>query len=71
MSVDAHVSPAEPVRATATWLFRMNLTSPAGSGLMAIIVITAALVVVNVVGEVNTSVVAFARQGAIGSRSRS
>ena len=32
---------------------------------MAIIVITAALVVINVVGEVNTSVVAFARQGAV------
>ena len=66
MSIDtARVPTRSSVRATATWVFWMNLYMAGWFWLMATIVITAALVVINVVGEVNTSVVAFARQGAI------
>ena len=66
MSIDtARVPTRSSVRATATWVLWMNLYMAGWFWLMATIVITAALVVINVVGEVNTSVVAFARQGAI------
>jgi len=61
----ARVPTRSSVRATATWVLGMNLYMAAWFWLMAVVVITAALVVINVVGEVNTSVVAFARQGAI------
>ena len=66
MSIDtARVPTRSSVRATATWVLWMNLYLAGWFWLMAVIVITAALVVITVVGEVNTSIVAFARQGAV------
>lgn len=52
-------------RATATWLLWMNLYLAAWFWGLAVIVVAGALVVINQVGEVNNSVLAFARQGAL------
>jgi hypothetical protein len=66
MSIDLARRPTHSsVRATASWLLWMNLYLAAWAWAMAIIVVTGALVVINQVGEVNNSVMAFARQGAI------
>jgi len=66
MSIDTARRPTRSsVRATATWLLGMNLVLAAWFWAMAIIVVTGALVVINLVGEVNNSVMAFARQGAV------
>ena len=66
MSIDtARLPTRSSVRATATWLLGMNLFLAAWFWLMAIVVVTGALVVINLVGEVNVSIVAFARQAAI------
>ena len=66
MSIDTgHRPTTSSVRATATWLLRMNLYLAAWFWGLAIIVVTAALLLINQVGEVNNSVLAFARQGAL------
>ncbi|NUU16666.1 hypothetical protein HP550_05315 [Cellulomonas humilata] len=66
MSIDtARLPSRSSVRGTATWLLWMNLYLAAWAWGMAIVVVTGALVVINQVGEVNNSVMAFARQGAI------
>ena len=53
------------VRATAQWLLMMHLYLAMWAWGMAIVVVTLAIVVINTVGEVENSVLAFARQGAI------
>jgi hypothetical protein len=53
------------VRATASWLLGMNLFLAAWFWGMVILVVTAALVVISLVGEVNNSILAFARQAAV------
>jgi hypothetical protein len=66
MSTDTARRPTRSsVRTTASWLLRMNVVLAAWFWGMAIVLVTGALVVVNEVGEVNTSIMAFARQGAI------
>ncbi|KQS98801.1 hypothetical protein [Cellulomonas sp. Leaf395] len=66
MSIDTARLPARSsVRATASWLLGMNVYLAAWFWGMAIVVVTAAIVVITVVGEVNMSIMAFARQGAV------
>lgn len=66
MSTDTVRRPTtSSVRATATWLLWMNLYLAAWFWGLAIVVVTAALLLINQVGEVNNSVLAFARQGAL------
>ena len=66
MSIDTARRPTRSsVRATTTWLLWINLYLAAWAWGMAIVVVAGALVVIDQVGEVNNSVMAFARQGAI------
>jgi len=66
MSIDtARRHTSSSVRATASWLLGMNLFLAAWFWGMAIVVVTGALVVISMVGEVNVSIMAFARQGAV------
>lgn len=66
MTIDTARRPTRSsTRATATWLLWMNLYLAAWFWGLAVIVAAGALVVINQVGEVNNSVLAFARQGAV------
>lgn len=66
MSIDTARRPTtSSVRATASWLLWMNLYLAAWFWILAIVAVTVGLVVINQVGEVNNSVLAFARQGAV------
>ena len=66
MSVDTARRPSNrSVRSTASWLLWMNLYLAAWFWGIAIVVAVGALAVINQVGDVNNSVLAFARQGAI------
>ncbi|WP_421743111.1 hypothetical protein [Cellulomonas sp.] len=66
MSVDTARAPrVSSVRATAQWLLMMHLYLAAWAWGIAIVVVTLAIVAINTVGEVENSVLSFARQGAI------
>ncbi|WP_315095447.1 hypothetical protein [uncultured Cellulomonas sp.] len=54
-----------PVRSTATWALQVHLYLAAWFWGIALVVVTLALVVINQVGQVENSVLAFGRQGAI------
>ena len=66
MTVDVARAPrVSSVRATAQWLLMMHLYLAMWAWAMAIVVVTLAIVVISVVGEVQNSILSFARQGAI------
>ncbi|MBO3083128.1 hypothetical protein [Cellulomonas fengjieae] len=66
MSIDTARRPTRSsVRVTATWLLWMNLYLATWFWGLVVVVATGALLVINQFGEVNNSVLAFARQGAI------
>ena len=66
MSIDTARRPgSSAVRATASWLLRMNLYLAAWFWGLVVVGVTLALVVVDQVGEVSNGLLAFSRQGAV------
>jgi len=66
MSIDLTAAPPRrTVRATAAWMLTVHLYVAAWFWALAIVVVGLAIVVINLLGQVSTSIVAFSQQGAL------